>query len=244
MCAVPEWSMIVIRSMGAIAMLFLITRILGKKQIAQLTYFEYVAGIAMGDLVGFISTDMQANYLHGTIALLTWFSIPLVVEFLSLRSKRLRYWLDGKGTVFIRNGKILEENLKKERYTTDELLELLRLKSVFNPADVEFAMLESSGDLSVLLKKERQPVTRSDAGYPPEEAKPGENVIADGKIQKEALARAGRDPKWLCRELAKQNLKPEDVFLAVVDNKGNLYLDLYDDQEGKKRKKGQRQSHP
>lgn len=115
--------------------------------------FEYITGITLGELAGFISTDIENNYMHGVVALLVWSLVPLGVELITLKSVTLRGWFDGKGTVMIKEGKVMEKNLKKERYTVDELLEQLRTKSVFNPAEVEFAMLEASGELSVMLKK-------------------------------------------------------------------------------------------
>ena len=160
-----DWMNIVIRSFFALVFLFVLTRILGKKQISQLTFFEYVLGITIGDLAGAISTDVDFRFWHGVIAILVWVLIPLTLEILTLKSKTLRLWFEGKGTVVIKDGKILEDNLKKERYTGDELLEQLRTKSVFRVADVEFAMLEANGDLSVLLKSELQPLTPKAFGH-------------------------------------------------------------------------------
>ncbi|UUZ87336.1 hypothetical protein LJK88_19030 [Paenibacillus sp. P26] len=115
-----DWMHVALRSLGAVAMLFLITRILGKKQISQLTFFEYITGITLGEVAGFISTDIEAHYMNGITALLVWFIVPFSLELLTLKSKRLREWFEGSGTVMIKEGKVLEDNLKKERYTADE----------------------------------------------------------------------------------------------------------------------------
>jgi uncharacterized membrane protein YcaP (DUF421 family) len=220
---------IALRSLGAIIMLFLLTRILGKKQISQLTFFEYVAGITLGELAGFISTDMEANYILGVTALLIWFIVPLMIEYLTLKSKKLRDWLEGKGTVVIKEGKILEDNLKKERYSTDELLEQLRTKNVFNVADVEFAILEASGDLSVLLKKENQPLTPKHLGIQVAPERESQAVIMDGNIMDEPLATMGLSREWLQTELEKIGVTKDNVFLGQVDSYGQLTVDLYDD---------------
>lgn len=224
-----DWVHILLRSLGAIAMLFLFTRILGKKQIAQLTFFEYVAGISLGEVAGFISTDMESNYLLGVTALCTWFVVPLAAEYLSLKSKKLRDLFEGKSTVLIKEGKILEDNLKKERVTAEELMEQLRTKNVFNVADVEFALMEASGDISVMLKKENQPLTAKHLGVKvgPEQAP--QAVIIDGKIINESLATLGLSPGWLHAELDKIGIPVNNVFLAQVDGYGELYIDLYDD---------------
>lgn len=211
-------------------MLFIFTRILGKKQISQLTFFEYVTGIALGDLVGFISTDIEANYFHGVIALLVWFIVPLIFEYLSMKSKTIREILEGKGTVFIKDGKILEDNLKKERYTTDELAEQLRTKNVFNFTDVEFAVLEASGDLSVLLKKENQPLTPKHLGVKVANEQEPQPVIMDGVILDEPLSTIGLNRGWLKTELNKIGVPLESVYFGQVDQYGQLYIDLYDDQ--------------
>ncbi|MEK8129354.1 DUF421 domain-containing protein [Paenibacillus filicis] len=224
-----EWMNIALRSFAAVVILFTITRILGKKQISQLTFFEYMTGIAIGELAGFISTDLEAHFMHGVIAIMIWFLIPFLFEFLTLKSKRLREWVEGKGTVMIKEGKIMEDNLKKERYTADELLEQLRNKSVFSVADVEFAILETSGDLSILLKRENQPLTPKHLGIKVAPESEPQAVIIDGNIMDEPLATAGLSRAWLQTELEKIGVTEENVFLGQADSYGQLTVDLYDD---------------
>ncbi|WP_326057705.1 DUF421 domain-containing protein [Paenibacillus ehimensis] len=224
-----EWVQIIIRSLFTIAILFLMTRILGKKQISQLTFFEYITGIVLGDLAGFMSTDINAFFIHGFVAILVWFTVPLTLELLTLKSKWMRDWFEGKGTIFIQEGKILEDNLKKERYTADELLEQLRAKNVFRVADVEFAVLEASGDLSVLLKKENQPVTPAQLGITTVREREPQTVIIDGNLMDEPLAMAGLSREWLFTELEKIGVTLENVFIGQVDSFGQLTVDLFDD---------------
>jgi uncharacterized membrane protein YcaP (DUF421 family) len=225
----PDWTNIVVRSLVALSTLFLLTRILGKKQISQLTFFEYVLGITLGDLAGVISTDIEGNFLNGLTALIVWFIVPFSLEMLALKNKKLRQWFEGKGTVVIREGKVLENNLKKERFSADELLEQLRSKSIFKVADVEFAMLEASGDLSVLLKKEHQPLTPAHLGIKVGPEKSPQAVIMDGKIEDEPLTQLGLNRGWLHTELDKLGVTEENVFIGQVDSYGQLYVDLYDD---------------
>ncbi|WP_054796731.1 MULTISPECIES: DUF421 domain-containing protein [unclassified Paenibacillus] len=220
---------IALRSFTALVILFAITRILGKKQISQLTFFEYITGITLGELAGFISTDLEAHYLYGLTAIAVWFLVPFVVELFTLKSLRLREWLEGRGTVFIQEGKVLEDNLKRERFTVNELLEQLRTKSVFNVADVEFAMLEASGDLSVLLKSENQPLTPKHLGMRVARDRETKAVVIDGNIMDEALAAAGLSREWLHTELEKLGVTMENVFIGQVNACGQLYVDLYDD---------------
>ena len=226
-----DWDQIVMRSVGAVVMLFLITRILGKKQISQLTFFEYIVGITLGELAGFLSTDIDANYVHGIIALMVWFLLPLSLEYFTLKSKLARGWFEGTGTVFIKDGKVLEENLRKERFTGDELMESLRAKNVFRLAEVEFAMLEASGDVSVLLKEEYQPLTPKELDR--DRSRQGEPkiVINDGQILDESLAENGLSRGWLKTELEKKDVTVDNVFLGQIDSKNELFVDLYDDHE-------------
>ncbi|RAV21842.1 DUF421 domain-containing protein [Paenibacillus contaminans] len=224
------WMVIALRSIGAVAILFTMTRILGKKQISQLTTFEYITGIALGELAGFLSTDIEAHYMHGIVAIAVWFTIPFGLELLTLKSKRLREWFEGKATVVVKDGKILEDNLKKERFTGDELMESLRTKNVFRVADVEFAMLETSGALSVLLKNNHQPLTPAHLGIDVSPEKEPQTVIIDGNIMDEPLSTIGFSREWLSTELEKIGVTYENVFIAQVDAYGQLYVDLFDDQ--------------
>ena len=123
----------------------------------------------------------------------------------------------------------MEDNLKKERYTTDELLELLRKKDVFQVSDVEFAVLEPTGDLSVMLKKENQPLTPKDLNLTVASIKDPQTVIMDGEIMDEPLATIGRSRAWLHTELEKLGVTIENVFLGQVNSYGQLTVDLFDD---------------
>lgn len=163
-------------------------------------------------------------------SLIVWVSVSLGIEFVQLKSKRARDFLDGKATVLIKGGKIQEENLKKERMTSDDLLEQLRKKSVFQAADVEFAIMETSGDVNVLLKKENQPPTAADLGIKVGVEQAAQAVIMDGKIMDKPLAACKLDRKWLQAELKKLNLTSDQVYLGQVDTYGQLYVDLYNDQ--------------
>ncbi len=225
----PGWLEIVLRALSTFVMLFVITRILGKKQISQLTFLEFIIGITLGELAGFLSTDVEANFLHGAIALLVWFIVPFGLEFLMLKSKKLRQIIEGGGRVVIKEGKVLEDNMKKERLSADELLEQLRGKNVFNFADVEFAVMETNGELSVLLKKDKQPLTASHLGIKTVNEVEPQTVIMDGKYLDEPLATLGLSRGWLHAELEKIGVTVENVFLGQVDAHQQLYVDLYDD---------------
>lgn len=226
----PHWTEIIWRSAAAVAVLFLMTRLLGKKQLSQLNFFHYIVGITIGEVAGFISLEIESHFMLGVAAMLVWTLIPLGFEWLSMKSKRIRSWFDGKGTVLIKDGKVLEDNLKKVMFTSDELMEELRKKNAFRVADVEFAVLETDGKVSVMLSKENQPLTPKSLGIKvPNEQEP-QTVIMDGEILDEPLATAGMSRGWLAAELEKIGVAKENVYLAQVDGYGELSVDLYDDQ--------------
>ncbi|WP_040979787.1 DUF421 domain-containing protein [Oceanobacillus jeddahense] len=225
----PEWISIIIRSLILITVLFFFVKWLGAKQLSQLNIFETISGIVLGGIAAFHTVDPYSSFYYALLAMFVWFIAAFTIEKLSLKSKRMRDFTDGKSTVFIQNGKIMEENLKKEGYSTDDLLEKLRNNNQFLVSDVEFAVLEPTGELNVLPKKENQPVTLKDLKITPAPAKEPQTVIADGNILLEPLANASLNPTWLEAELEKQNVTIDNVFLGQVDHQGQLFLDLYDD---------------
>ncbi|OZU90509.1 hypothetical protein CIL03_05005 [Virgibacillus indicus] len=225
----PGWIEIAIRSFTLLIVLFFLTKWLGKKQISQLNIFEYISGIVLGGIVAIHSIDTEANIVYGLIAMFVWFIIPFAVEYFSLKSKSFRNFSQGRSTVFIQDGKIMEDNLKKEGYSTDDLLEKLRDNNVFLASDVEFAVLEPSGTLSVLPKKENQPLTAKDLGLKLAPEKEPQTVVMDGKVLLEPLANLSLNTNWLETELDKMNVSIENVFLGQADNNGQLTIDLYDD---------------
>jgi uncharacterized membrane protein YcaP (DUF421 family) len=224
-----EWVEVFIRSTVFLMVLFLITKWLGKKQISQLSFFEYVIGITIGSIGAEVAMGLDSHIMHGIIGVGVFAVIPFLFNLLSLKSKKVRDFIEGKATVLIKNGKIMEDNLKKEKYTADELLELLRNRDVFNVADVEFAVLEPRGNLSVLLKREKQPLTPKDIQLKVAPEKEPQTVIIDGKILDEPLSTIGLNRKWLKTELDKLGAAIENVFLGQVDSYGQLTVDLYDD---------------
>lgn len=225
-----QWLEIVLRTLCAVVVLFLMTKLLGKRQVTQLSFFEYLTGITIGSLAAYISLDLDANWYLGLIALGVWVLCSLLIEFLQIKSKKARNFIDFKATVLIKDGKILEDNLKKERLSSDELMQQLRMRDIFQVADVEFAIMESNGEINVLQKRETLPLTPKDLGIQIAPEKPPQAVIMDGVVMDEPLRVMGFNQNWLLHELDKQGAKLEDVYFAQVDTFGTLTVDLYDDQ--------------
>ncbi|WP_412839803.1 DUF421 domain-containing protein [Bacillus paranthracis] len=229
MSHLPEWTLVILRSVFILIILFAITKWLGKRQISQLSFFEYIAGMTIGDIAAQVSTGLDSKFFHSVFAILIFAVVPFLTGILSLKNKTARDFFEGKSTVLIKDGKILEDNLKKEKYTSDELLELLRGKDAFSVADVEFAVLEPSGELNVLLKKDSQPLTAKDIGLKVANEKEPQTVIMDGNVLDEPLSASGHNRAWLHAELEKLGVVIENVFLGQVDSYGQLTIDIYND---------------
>ncbi|AWC30467.1 MULTISPECIES: DUF421 domain-containing protein [Bacillus cereus group] len=229
MSHLPEWTLVILRSVFILMILFAITKWLGKRQISQLSFFEYIAGMTIGDIAAQITTGLDQKFFHGVFAILIFAVVPFFTGLLSLKNKAARDFFEGKSTVFIKDGKVLEDNLKKEKYTSDELLELLRNKGTFSISEVEFAVLEPSGELNVLLKKDRQPLTAKDIGLKVPNEKEPQTVIMDGNVLDEPLSASGHNRAWLHAELEKLGVVIENVFLGQVDSYGQLTIDVYND---------------
>lgn len=224
-----NWIELIMRSFIFLALLFLMTKILGKKQISELSFFEYVSGITIGSIAGEAITGLESNIFQGMVAIIIFSLVTLLADILTLKSKSLRDIVEGRATVLIKDGKVLEENLKKEKYTIDELSSLLRQKDIFRFTDVEFAILEPRGTVSALLKRELRPLTPKDLNMKMAAEKEPQTVIMDGSILDEALRSAGKSRGWLSTELEKLEVTLDNVFIGQVDSYGELTVDIYDD---------------
>ncbi|WP_047986030.1 DUF421 domain-containing protein [Ornithinibacillus californiensis] len=226
----PEYILTIIRSLTAFGILLIMARIMGKKQVSQLTFFDYCVGITIGSIAASMAVDQGIKMSNGVIALILWGGIPLILGYLGMKSKVFLTITDGRADVVIEKGKIMEKNLRKNHMAVEELLLLLREKDIFKLEDVEMAVFETNGQLSVLKKTEVQPITPQDVGLKLEQEHGPTIVISDGQIMKNSLAKLGYSREWLLGEVQKQGaLDISDVFLAQVDSKGNLFVDLYVD---------------
>ncbi len=207
------------------------TRILSKRQIGQLTFFEYINGIPFGSIAAVLATDIDPQKtLYNLIGLTLFAGWTFLAAYVSLKSRPVRKVIAGEPTVIIHNGKILEANLKKMHYNLDEMLMQLREKDVFDINEVEFAILEPSGVLSVAKKSQMSSPTRSDLNLSSEYEGISTELILEGEIIHQNLKQIGLDDKWLLKELQNRGVKDiKDVDLAILSSKGNLYVDMSQD---------------
>lgn len=225
----PTMTEVVFQSIIAFILLFILARLMGKRQIAQLTFFDYIAGITIGNIAATWSLD-DTKSSHAVISILIWTVFSIVLAWIQRKSYKARILLDGRPTVLIQNGKVLENNLSKVNIAIDEMMLLLREKNVFKISDVEYAVFETNGSISVMKKSELQPVTPKDLGVPVIGEHEPRILVIDGHVMERSLQEAGYSKAWLLGELMKQGATDfNDVFLAQVDSNGNVYVDLYYD---------------
>lgn len=218
---------IFLRSLFAFFILFLLTRCLGKKQISQLTFFDYITGITIGSIAASCAVDAQIDASMGLVGLLTWTLLSISLSYVTLKKLKIKRLLDGTPTIVIQQGKILYENLKQERFTVLDLLEELRLQGVFCVEQVNFAILENGGRLSILLKSQFQPMKPKDLNILTKTEGLPANLIIDGCILQENLALVDRDETWLCEVLKNKGFSSiSDVTLATLKPDGPLIVTL------------------
>ncbi|MBE3101131.1 MAG: DUF421 domain-containing protein [Firmicutes bacterium] len=224
-----RWIIILIRSFSLLVICYALMRIMGKRNGAQSTPFTFIYLSVISFIAAAISLNIIGNLALGLVALLVWFVVPLLVEYISIKSKLVHDLYYGKEIVLINQGKIMEENLLQARLTGDELLHDLRSKNVFNLADVEFAVLEVDGEVNVFLKSDRKPITPKDMDLQVSLKAQPQTIIMDGNIIYESLANLGLNQQWLNQQLSSKGVSLDNVFLCQTDSSGDLYIDLFDD---------------
>src|SRR5699024_512395 len=186
-----EWLQILLGSVALVFTLFFFTKWLGKKHLTKLNMFDYFHSITFGGLSAILILATKFKFFYGLMSLCTWLFIPYMFLLVSITSKKVRDFIACKSTVFIETGKIMEDNVKKEGYSAGDLLQGLRQEKIFAVKDVEFALLEPSGDVSVMPKANLQPITAEDLHITVPMQQAPETVIMDGKIMLEPLANLG-----------------------------------------------------
>lgn len=228
----PEVILILIRAILSFTVLLILTRIMGKRQISQLTFFDYVVGISIGSIAASVSIDPGIKIIHGLAALFAWCLFPFVLSLIDLKSYRFRNITEGSPTVLIEKGKVLEKNLKKEKITIEDMMILLRQRNAFKLSDVEFAIMENNGKISVMKKSDVQPITPKKLNKVVENESAPRMVILNGHVMETTLREMGYTKEWLLGEIQKQGASDyNDVFIAQLEDNGKLYVDLLADQK-------------
>lgn len=234
----PEYVVIAGRAILSFLVLLALARVLGKKQISQLTFFDYVVGIVIGDMASTVAIDTSTKLLNGITGLVVYTLLSLIMAFGAIKSFKFRELVESSPSILIKDGNIMEKSLLKNRLTFDDLLNGLRVKGAFNISEVELAMLETDGQISVMEKPEYQSLTPNDIGLSVEEDHVPSLVIIDGTLLEKHLKYLGLTEEWLLEEVKKQGAnKFEDVFLAQINSDGSVYVDLFNDKESAQQNK-------
>lgn len=228
----------VLRTVFAFFLVLTVARLMGRKAISQMTFFDLVVMITLGSVTANLAMGPEKSTVTITVVLIAFGLLAVLTGYLHIKSIRFRKIVDSEPVTAIENGKINEKNLKKVRYTLDELTTLLREKNIFNYADVEFAIIENDGQLSVLPKSQKAPLTPSDMNVPTSYKGLTRDLIMDGEILSENLEASNLDENWLNTQLGNNGISSaSQVFYAGLDTAGNLYIS--EKQPGRKEYPGQ-----
>lgn len=221
----PEIFTITMKAIFAYIYLVILARFIGRRVIAQMTFLDFGVATTFGTLVATVALGSKPSTSTAVNALLTFSVLAVVTGILSLKSIKFRKLVNSEPVVIIEKGKIVDKNMKKTRLSISELTSILRKQSAFNISDVEFAVLENDGQLSVLKKSQKQPLTPSDMNIITSYQALTKDIILDGAIMYENLESANLDEQWLLNQLNSQGIANiQDVFYAGLDSAGKLYV--------------------
>ncbi len=216
---------IVFRSTFTYIMLLVLGRIIGRKLISRITFSDFIVGITLGSIAVRIALGSQESPFLATISAIVITILVVITDYLDLKSINFRKLVDGEPVILISNGKLLDYNLKKVKITINKLMMQLREKDVFNIDDVALAAIESDGELTVLLKVNRQPITTGDLNISTNYNGLTSDIIIDGKIMYNNLKCTNHDEQWLRQQLKTHNIcNVEEVFYAGLNAAGILYV--------------------
>jgi uncharacterized membrane protein YcaP (DUF421 family) len=216
--------LVIIRTLILYISTVVLLRIMGKRQIGQLQPYELVVIIMISELAAIPMQNTGIPIIHGIIPIFILFAFEVILSYISLKSEKARGLICGKPSILIENSRIIESELRRSRLNINDLLEQLRLKNAADLADVEFAILETSGQLSIILKSDRRPVEPKDLNLAPAYEGLPITLVIDGRLMKDNLSKSKHDTIWLQGELTKAGIKDiKDVLFAGLDTRGDFF---------------------
>lgn len=221
-----------VRTIILYILVLIVMRFMGKREISQLQPFELAISIMIADLATIPMAEPGIPITNGIVPILGLLVMHLAISVINLKSVKLREIICGKPSILIHRGRIMEQNMKKERFTINELEERLRGNNVFNIGDVEYAILETSGQVTLIQKPNKRTTIPEDFGILPEYEGISYDLVVDGKIMKQNLEKLEKDYNWLLKQLDPFGIKPEDTLIATIDGKGNFFCQ---EKEGRKK---------
>ena len=217
-----------VRTIFLYIVVLIVMRFMGKREIGQLQPFELAISIMIADLATIPMAETGIPITNGIIPILGLLVMHLLISVLNLKSMKAREIICGKPSILIFRGKIQEKNLKKERFTINELEERLRGVNIFDIGDVEYAILETSGQISVIQKPHRRNTIPEDFGIEPPYEGISYDLVVDGKVMEENLRKLGKNEKWLLNQLKPYNITPKEALVVTIDGRGNFFCQAKD----------------
>ncbi len=206
------------RSLISLATLFFFTKLLGKKQVSELSLFDYVIGLSIGNFAAEITINKEVNLINGLLAMAIFGIVAYIISILTMKSMSVRRLIIGTPTVLMQNGKLLVENMKKTKFDINDFLEECRNNGYFDLSEIEYAIVEANGKISILPKAENKPLTPKDMQIKVDKAGLTANVIIDSNLIEKNLNNFHKDKKWLDKELKIKGYKDYDkILLATID---------------------------
>ncbi|WP_245640472.1 DUF421 domain-containing protein [Neobacillus massiliamazoniensis] len=220
----------IVRTVVSFFILMIVSLWMGRRVNSKNTHHNFAIAVIIGSFISNMGFDYNLSFFPMLVAFISLIVIYFLLSIISTKSRRFRLWLSGQPTVVIENGKLLDENMKKIMYTIDDLNQQLREQGIFNIFEVEFALVEVSGKLSIMKKKDYQNVIQKDINpsNPSKKLTLPIELIMD-RIPVEKNFNTQYSWKWLEEELKKRNLKMTDIQYAVISSNGSLFIDLFDD---------------
>ena len=212
-------------------LVLIVMRLMGKRELGQMQRFELVIAIMIADVASVPMADTGIPITNGIIPILALLLVQLVISIINLKSINGRKIICGMPSILIYRGRIDEKVMKKEKFTINELQERLRQNNIFNIADVEYAILETSGQVTVIQKPEKRNTIPEDFNINPEYEGIPYDLVIDGKIMHENLKAIGRDYNWLKKQVEKFKIKPEQALVVTFDGKGQIFCQAKEEKE-------------
>ncbi len=213
------------RALISLFTLFIVTKIVGKKQVSELSLFDYVIGISIGNFAAEMTINIDSPELNGILAVIIFGIVAYLVSWITMKSVFLRRWLIGTPTIIIQNGKLIKKNMKKVRLDINDLLEECRIKGYFDLSTIAFGIMEVNGEMSFLPKSEYKMLTPLDMNIKPKKEKLLANVIIDGKIMCNNLHIMNKDKEWLLKQLSLKGITNiKEILLCTLDNEEKVTI--------------------
>lgn len=214
---------IFLRAIFLYILVLIVMRFMGKREISQLQPFELVISIMIADLATTPMSDTGTPILYGIIPILGLLMMHIIISVINLKSIKVREIICGKPRILMFRGRIDEKAMIKENFTINELQERLRVNGIFNLEDVEYAILETSGQITVIPKPNKRGTTPEDFGIEPEYVGISYDLVIDGKVMTDNLVKLGKDYKWLAKQTEKFHMRPEDALVVVISGNGSIF---------------------